>query len=92
MLDYSMKSFTHWINDDGLYYNPFNSRHTSVDGWFYNKGYNNEKTLSTAMIDSKPHGGRAGGTSVWIESVRTIYQEIRPIFKKYLIQNGIPVK
>lgn len=94
-LDYSMKSFTDRrsiINEDGLYVNPFNRKQTSPNNWFHNKGYSNERTLSTAMIDSNPHGGRKSGTSIWIESVATIYQEIRPIFKKYLIQNGIPVK
>lgn len=91
-LDYSMKKFEYWRNPNGLYYNPFNPSSTSDDGWFRNKNHSEEKTLTSAMVGSMPHGGKAGGTAIWIESLKEIHKNFIPLFKKYLKQNGIPIK
>ena len=91
-LDYSMKRFKYWIGLDGLYYNPFNPASRSTDYWFNNKGYSNDKTLSTAMVGSKPHGGRADGTAIWIESLKEIHKMFVPFCIKELKSRGIPVR
>lgn len=89
-LDYSMKRFTKWRDLSGQYINPYNYA-TSSDGWFENTGYSNEKTLESAMKGL--HGGLAVNTSpIWSNSLNQINRDIIPIFKKYLKQNGIPIK
>ena len=92
MLDYSIKHFTHWVTDDGLYYNPFNPSSFSSDGSFFNRNHSEEKTLSSAMVGSLPHGGKVGGTAIWIESIREIHSKFVPLFKEELIRHGIPVR
>lgn len=91
-LDYSMKKFTRWIGYDGQFYNPFNPSSKSSDGWFYNKGHDENKTLTSAMIGSKPHGGKASGTAIWIESLKEIHNEFVPFCLREFEARGIPVR
>ena len=93
-LDYEMKRFTKWQNVYGAYVQPYTFE-ANADGWFqndYRSEHSEEKTLHSAMVGDKPHGGYKSGTAIWKESVNMVYKNIRPIFKKYLKQNGIPIK
>lgn len=91
-LDYSFKTFQNpkHITDTGEYMQPF-THEINSSGVFKNKGYSEEKTLVSAMLGS--HGGLpANGTHIWIESLREIDSNYIKIFKKYLKENGIPIK
>lgn len=92
-LDYSMKKFEYWRDyTTGMYYNPFNRSHMSESYWFPNSNHSEQKTLSSAMVGSLPHGGKVGGTAIWIESIREIHSKFVPLFKEELIRYGIPVR
>ena len=89
-LDYAFKTFKKIKNSDGDYVNPF-THETNSSGVFKNDGYSADKTLASAMFGS--HGGQsANGTYIWVESLRTIDSNYIKIFKKYLKENGIPIK
>ena len=53
---------------------------------------NDEWVLETAMIGSKPHGGYAGGTAIWTESMEVLDKQAIKILKEELIKAGIPVR
>lgn len=89
-LNYEMKRFTKWVNVYGAYVNPY-THESNADGWFYNKGHDEQKTLETAML-SGTHGGYGKGTAIWTESMKVINRKKMQIFKKFLKQNGIPIK
>lgn len=91
-LDYSMKKFTKLRNVYGAYVNPY-TRESNADGWFKNKNYSEEETLRTALTNEiSPHGGYGAGTPIWTNAIDILNRNIVEIFKKYLKQNGIPIK
>lgn len=53
---------------------------------------NDEWVLKTAMVGSKPHGGYAGGTAIWTESVKVLSKQGIDLLKQELIKAGIPVR
>ena len=55
--------------------------------------YSEEKTLRTALTNKTfPHGGYGAGTPIWTNAIDILNRNIVEIFKKYLKQNGIPIK
>lgn len=55
-------------------------------------GWSNEQILDNTMTGSLPHGGAAGGTAIWNESVKALNFDAVDILKGELIKAGIPIK
>ena len=48
--------------------------------------------LNTAMTGGLPHGGYAGGTAIWTESMKVLDKQAIKILKEKLIAAGIPIR
>lgn len=55
-----------------------------------NVGYDEKKTLSSAMYGS--HGGYENGTAIWDESMAIVHSQLSRILREELVKNGIPLK
>lgn len=87
-LDYHIKHMTK-IKVNGGYMNPYNHA-ISPDGTFSNPKGDANKVLESAAHGS--HGGYKSGTAIWDLPLRIINKDSYNMFKKCLIDAGIPVK
>lgn len=55
-------------------------------------GGNTAWVLETAMTGGLPHGGYAGGTAIWTESMKILDKQAIKILKEKLIAAGVPVR
>lgn len=82
-LDYSTRvvpaQFS-WASGDNTYHRqPWTDANTA---W----------VLNTAMTGGSPHGGYAGGTAIWTESMKILNKQAIKILKEKLIAAGVPVR
>lgn len=65
----------------------------NVDALHYpNAGISDSQIVDIVMNDSKPHGGYAEGTPIWVSSEYQLKIELIEKMKSALIANGIPIK
>ncbi len=96
-LDYHVKHFTKKeYRVDGGFRNPFNGDISST-GTFPNTNNNGgtvgdfaQKTMESAARGE--HGGYKVGTAIWTDPIVQINREKYNLFKKVLLDAGIPVK
>jgi hypothetical protein len=87
-LDYQIKHLTKWPVDGG-YMNPYNGA-ISPDGSFSNPEGSAQKVMESAGRGE--HGGYKVGTAIWTDPLIELWNNERDIFKRALIDAGIPVK
>lgn len=71
------------------------SSYAKPENTFHKENWGKENdawVLETAMTGALPHGGYAGGTAIWTESMKILNAEKRSLLKNALIDAGIPVK
>lgn len=54
--------------------------------------WSEEQILDTALTGGLPHGGYAGGTAIWSESLSMLNAEAINTLKRMLVSEGIPIK
>lgn len=67
----------------------------SSNNTFHREPWNGGNTawvLDTAMTGGLPHGGYAGGTAIWTDSMKILTKEAIQILKEKLIAAGVPIR